>query len=94
MLAAMLDERHDAQRVASRFHATLAELIAAIAVRAGQRNVVLAGGCFQNVLLVELATAALRSRGLRVLLPSVAPPGDGGLALGQAWVATHRLSRE
>jgi hydrogenase maturation protein HypF len=94
MLAAMLDERHDAQRVASRFHATLAELIAAIAVRAGQRNVVLAGGCFQNVLLVELATAALRSRGLGVLAPSVAPPGDGGLALGQAWVATHRLSRE
>jgi hydrogenase maturation protein HypF len=91
MLKAMIEERHDAPRVASRFHATLAEAIAALAARAGPRTVVLAGGCFQNVLLVELAAAALRARGLDVLLPSVAPPGDGGLALGQAWVATHRL---
>jgi hydrogenase maturation protein HypF len=91
MLAAMLEERHDAPRVASRFHATLATAIAAIAARADLRNVALAGGCFQNVLLVELAAAALSARGLRVLVPTVAPPGDGGLALGQAWAATRHL---
>ena len=90
MLAAMLEERHDAVSVASRFHATLAAAIAAIAAGSGQRTVALTGGCFQNVLLAELAATALRARGLRVLLPRVAPPGDGGLALGQAWVVTHR----
>ncbi|AUX24244.1 hydrogenase maturation protein HypF [Sorangium cellulosum] len=92
MLAPMLAERGDARRVASRFHATLIAMIVEVAVRHGARAVALAGGCFQNVLLAEGAARALRERGLSVLLPAAAPPGDGGLALGQAWVASHLAS--
>ncbi|MGK4003584.1 Sua5/YciO/YrdC/YwlC family protein [Sorangium sp. So ce1036] len=92
MLAPMLAERGDARRVASRFHATLIAMIVEVAVRHGARVVALAGGCFQNVLLAEGAARALRERGLSVLLPAAAPPGDGGLALGQAWVASHLAS--
>jgi hydrogenase maturation protein HypF len=59
--------------------------------------VVLAGGCFQNRLLLEWLIAALRLRGLEPFWPSALPASDGGLALGQAWAAlqpTHGGARE
>ncbi len=88
MLAAMLGERGDAARVASRFHATLVEM--AVAAVAGAPVVALSGGCFQNRLLLEGVAGALEARGVRVLVPERVPPGDGGLSLGQAWVAARR----
>ncbi|WP_233133837.1 hypothetical protein [Synechococcus sp. BO 8801] len=74
---------------AARFHHTLAEALAdAVALATAARGgvpVALAGGCFQNRLLLEAAIAALRSRGLRPFWPEVVPCSDGGLALGQVW---------
>jgi hydrogenase maturation protein HypF len=75
--------------VSARFHATLAAATAALVREAGAahgvRRVVLAGGCFQNARLAEDVIAALD--GHDVFLPRQAPPGDGGLALGQVVVA-------
>ena len=90
---AMVAERGDVPRVASRFHATLVEAIVRVVEQRRARTVALAGGCFQNRLLLAGAIRALRSRGVRVLAPERVPPGDGGLALGQAWVAAHALAR-
>ena len=45
------------------------------------------GGCFLNALLSTQLSAQLHQRGLRVLRPVRVSPGDGGIALGQAWVA-------
>jgi hydrogenase maturation factor HypF (carbamoyltransferase family) len=39
-------------------------------VEAGAGTVVLCGGCFQNVLLLELASAALTAAGFEVLVPA------------------------
>jgi hydrogenase maturation protein HypF len=82
--------------VAARFHATLAaagesQLRAALREHPGL-PVVLSGGCFQNPHLV----AALEGRlpDVRVLRHRQVPPGDGGLALGQAAVAAALLRRE
>lgn len=96
-LAALIAMRADAPRAASRFHATLAAMIAdavteSPATRCGV--VALSGGCFANALLLESAAEALSARGLRVIVPRIAPPGDGGLALGQAWIAMHRIGAE
>lgn len=75
---------------AARFHhALVAALVgtAAIAAAADGVPVALAGGCFQNRLLLEGAIGALRARGLRPFWPELVPSNDGGLALGQLWAA-------
>lgn len=72
--------------IAGRFHAALAALIVAVATQIGAQRVVLAGGCFQNRLLLELTAARLADAGVAVFWPQRAPSGDGGLALGQAAV--------
>ena len=75
--------------ISGRFHNTLAEATSELVRRAIQKTgdlpVVLTGGCFQNALLAE--RTAGRLEGLRVFLHRRVPPGDGGLALGQAVVA-------
>ncbi|HYQ81410.1 MAG TPA: carbamoyltransferase HypF, partial [Anaeromyxobacteraceae bacterium] len=76
-------------RAAARFHESLAaaagELVRAAAARHGALPVVLSGGCFQNARLAEGVLGALG--GFEVYLHQRVPPGDGGLALGQALVA-------
>jgi len=79
-----------ASRIAARFHNTLVEA-AALAVESaasahGDRPVALSGGCFQNPLLAEGLIARLSPR-FDVHLNRRVPPGDGGIALGQAVVA-------
>jgi hydrogenase maturation protein HypF len=81
--------------ISARFHATLAragaELVRRAARRTGALPVVLTGGCFQNARLTEGVLGEL-SAGFPVYLPGEVPPGDGGLALGQAVVADATLS--
>ena len=93
-LRAAIAERDEAGLVAARLHATLIAMIVAVAERHRARVVALAGGCFANTILLGGAVAALEARGVEVLAPSRLPPGDGGLALGQAWVVGHRLRAE
>lgn len=78
--------------VSARFHAALSKagagLVRDAARRTGRLPVVLTGGCFQNARLAEGILAEL-SGSFDVYLHSRVPPGDGGIALGQAFVADH-----
>jgi hydrogenase maturation protein HypF len=76
-----------AGRVAVRFHATVAEMILAVARRVSASAVGLTGGVFQNVTLVELVTGRLRAAGFTALTHRQVPCNDGGLSLGQAVIA-------
>jgi len=69
--------------VAAGLHDGLATAIGALARRLGATRMVLSGGCFQNVRLLEAAIAALRAAGCEPLWPRLVPPNDGALALGQ-----------
>jgi hydrogenase maturation protein HypF len=51
------------------------------------RQVALGGGCFLNHILSRELRAGLAARGYTVWEARQAPPNDGGLSLGQAWVA-------
>lgn len=75
--------------MARRFHGGLAKLAVAFAEAARQGDVVLTGGCFQNALLARLCAEALVAKGFRVRRPALFPPNDGGISLGQAWVAAQ-----
>ncbi len=70
------------------FHERLSHMICNSCVKAREKNglrpVALSGGCFQNVLLLELTKRYLEREGFTVLIHSLVPPNDGGLALGQA----------
>jgi len=74
--------------ISARFHNTLAHIVAAIAEET-DLPIALGGGCFQNALLTERIIERLAPR--RVFFNRQIPPGDGGIALGQAVVANAML---
>jgi hydrogenase maturation protein HypF len=78
--------------MAARVWDTMAGAILAVARVARKPVVALGGGCFQNALLLERTVAHLREEGFTVVWPCLLPPNDGGLALGQAAVATAVLA--
>jgi hydrogenase maturation protein HypF len=80
--------------IAARFHNALAAAIVAVAHAVGEPRIALAGGCFQNRLLVERTAHRLRSEGFTVLLHRQVPPGDGSISLGQIAVAAAHLTRQ
>jgi hydrogenase maturation protein HypF len=90
-LNAMLDTSDMLEQRAALFHAALIEALAdwtqAAADASGIRSVACGGGCFLNAILTRGLRAAFARRGLRMLAANAVPPNDGGLALGQAWVA-------
>jgi hydrogenase maturation protein HypF len=95
-LAARLADLPDARFGAALFHATLAEALAewlfAAASREGLATVALGGGCFVNSILSNGIRCRLEPLGFTVLEARQAPANDGGIALGQAWVAIERMS--
>jgi hydrogenase maturation protein HypF len=84
------DTREKADRAFS-FHLTLAGGLADMARRArdvtGIEKAGLTGGVFQNMLLLELTRDVLQKSGFQVLIHSRVPSNDGGISLGQAFLA-------
>jgi len=78
--------------IAARFHNSLVDAAAAVVRRVAHLhgleggNVLLSGGCFQNARLAEGICSSL-GRDFDVRLHRQVPPGDGGIALGQAVIA-------
>ena len=79
------------EAIALAFHQALAQLLPALAGQLGVKRLLLAGGCFQNRLLLELAVECLADAGIEALWPQRIPCNDGGLALGQLLAAGWRL---
>ena len=86
----------DRPKAALGFHRALVRAVLAVCrrVRAerGVGQVALSGGVFQNALLLTEVTKTLQAEGLAVFTNHDVPVNDGGLALGQAWVALHRAN--
>jgi hydrogenase maturation protein HypF len=69
--------------IALGFHLALAEVIGQLAEDLGVSQLFLAGGCFQNQLLLEQAVTALKQRGIQALWPQRLPCNDAALPIGQ-----------
>ena len=68
--------------IAAAFHEGVAAAFAAACMEAGDGStVVLSGGCFQNLRLLEALRARLTSAGFRVLSHAAVPPNDAGREL-------------
>lgn len=84
-------------RGANLFHGTLiaglSEWIFMWAEKLQTQVVLLSGGCFLNKILAEGLLKNLESCGLKPFLPYQLPPNDGGISLGQAWIA-GRMAKE
>jgi hydrogenase maturation protein HypF len=75
------------------FHEAVAEMVERVCVmlckRHRVRDVALSGGVFSNRLLTDLCLTRLRNRGLTPYINRQVPPGDGGISLGQAFIASR-----
>ncbi|MFL5991817.1 MAG: carbamoyltransferase HypF [Rubrobacteraceae bacterium] len=79
------------REISSRFHRTMAEVVAAgceeIRDAGGVSSVALSGGTFQNLLLMEQVVELLAGKGFAVYRHRRVPTNDGGISLGQAVLA-------
>ncbi len=79
--------------IAQKFHLTLVNLFTSALDRSreksGLNRVVLSGGVFHNQILLFKLSEALKKAGFEVYHQQQVPPGDGGIALGQAILASE-----
>ena len=73
--------------IALGFHCALAEAIATLAKKESATRLLLAGGCFQNGLLLELTVSALAQLGCQALWPQQLSCNDAALPIGQLLAA-------
>ena len=88
----------DPKMLAWQFHQGLADQIVQACEEAradtGLNTVALSGGCYQNRLLLDMTVRGLEASGFQVLRHRLAPPNDGGIALGQAVAAMEHLQSD
>lgn len=79
--------------IAQKFHLTLAEMFLETLLKlrdtTGLNRVVLSGGVFHNQILFIKMYELLTRQGFVVYYNQIVPPGDGGISLGQAIIASE-----
>ena len=84
-----------ASDLALAFHQAVIDMIVdqclMIRKESGASQVALTGGTFQNKILMEGVLEKLRGSGFSPYYNISVSPNDGGIALGQAYIAMHRL---
>ena len=84
----------DPARLARQFHTALIRLTVRfceeIRRQSGENKVALSGGVFTNRLLTSGCVHLLKQNGFEVYRNHRVPCNDGGICLGQAWVAARR----
>jgi hydrogenase maturation protein HypF len=101
LIESIVDDRargRDIGAIAAAFHVALSDLVRRGSERlredTGLATVVLTGGVFMNAFLLARTCEMLAAQDFRVLVPHDVPCNDGGLALGQAFVAARAIVEE
>ena len=93
-IRALLEDRRQkatAGLIAAHFHNMLADSILSLARHFAEFKILLSGGCFQNRYLTERVIDQLRRAGFQPYWHQRVPPNDGGIALGQVWLANSEI---
>ena len=94
ILLTLMGCKENAAYGAALFHATVAAGLAEWAIakvdRKNGAKIAIGGGCAMNAVLMTALRHHLDGSGIDLIEARLAPPNDGGLALGQAWVARQK----
>ncbi len=82
-----IEQGYTKEECALGFHIALVEYIAKICEKTSKRHVILSGGTFFNGVLTEKLLDLLYEKDIKVYIGSKLPCGDGGIALGQIFLA-------
>lgn len=97
-LLAYLAKYSDAPRGAAIFHSTfsagLIDWVSRFAFKLKITQIVLSGGCWTNEILRYQVASGLRRSGFDVLEARLMPTNDGGISLGQAYVALMKMQKK
>ena len=92
-----LYEQRPLSQIAARFHLCVTQMIhetvKILRRQSGLGTVALSGGVFQNKTLLQHTLSLLRRDDFHVLYHQRVPTNDGGLALGQAVIASATANR-
>lgn len=88
IIKAVKNSTAPAEETALGFHIMLCRLILKTAKKYNIKQVTLSGGCFINKILTTNAVKMLEDSGFTVYINNTVPCGDGGIALGQAYLAS------
>jgi hydrogenase maturation protein HypF len=87
----------ESRKIAANFHNGLADgLLRAVQtayLRTGHRQIILSGGVFMNIYLLERLKLKLLEAGFEVFTHRLVPANDGGIALGQAVIASAKMKK-
>jgi hydrogenase maturation protein HypF len=92
-ICSLREKGSDAGELAYRFHITVCRLIETMCIKLSEKcginKIALGGGVFMNRILTENTVPMLENAGFQVYMNHMVSPGDGGLALGQAYIGLH-----
>ena len=81
--------------ISSKFHNTLVIAVVRVVEKLSSvhliKDVVLCGGVFQNMYLLERTYSRLKSVGMTVHIHDKVPTNDAGISLGQAYIIRERI---
>jgi hydrogenase maturation protein HypF len=84
-------------QISLKFHNTISRMIVDttknISKKTGVEKIVLSGGVFQNMFLLEHTVNELKDSGFQVYTHHKVPTNDGGISLGQAAIAIKKSQR-
>jgi hydrogenase maturation protein HypF len=87
----------DVHEAAARFHIEFIDGLTRWLLWAADKyqtsTIACSGGCFQNRIVREELTKLLIKQGMTLMLPKQVPTNDGGISLGQAWLASLTFMR-
>jgi len=84
-------------RIAGKFHSTVInftlEAVKKAHRKTGLNKVVLSGGVMQNKVLLEGISKVLTKNNFTVFAPSILPPNDGSISVGQVMIGNGKLMK-